>query len=178
MNGETIKKAILDCGASGVGSFTGDAPTDRAFRDACAVNSCGKYGKCWTCPPDIGDIDTLMATLKSYRNVIVYQLISPLEDSFDFEGMVAAKKDFFALTKRVGKALSSLSAEKYLHLGAGGCGVCEKCAKEENLPCRHPSQAISSLEAYGVNVSLLAKKAGLNYINGPDTVTYFGAIFY
>ena len=32
--------------------------------------------------------------------------------------------------------------------------------------------------AYGVNVSALAKLVGLNYINGANTVTYFGAIFY
>ena len=43
-------------------------------------------------------------------------------------------------------------------------------------PCRFPEKAIGSLEAYGVNVSLLAQTAGMRYINGQNTVTYFGAI--
>jgi hypothetical protein len=35
-----------------------------------------------------------------------------------------------------------------------------------------------SLEAYGINVSELAKAAGMNYINGQNTVTYFGAVLF
>jgi hypothetical protein len=35
-----------------------------------------------------------------------------------------------------------------------------------------------SLEAYGINVSELAKSAGMKYINGQDTVTYFGAVLF
>lgn len=35
---------------------------------------------------------------------------------------------------------------------------------------------MSSFEAYGINVSALAPKAGMKYINGPDTVTFFGGV--
>ena len=66
---------------------------------------------------------------------------------------------------------------KVLHLGAGGCHVCERCAKMDDQPCRFPEKAVSSLETYGVNVSELAKSAGMKYINGQDTVTYFAAMF-
>jgi len=55
--------------------------------------------------------------------------------------------------------------------------VCPVCGKRTGEPCRHPQQAISSLEAYGVNVSLLAQAAGMRYTNGQNTVTYFGAVF-
>ncbi len=34
---------------------------------------------------------------------------------------------------------------------------------------------VTSLEAYDVNVSKLAKAAGMKYIYGQDPVTYFGA---
>ena len=30
---------------------------DRSFRDICETNACGKCGRCWMCPPDIGDIE-------------------------------------------------------------------------------------------------------------------------
>ena len=32
-------------------------------------------------------------------------------------------------------------------------------------------------KTYGVAVSELAASCGMNYINGKDTVTYFGALF-
>ena len=37
---------------------------------------------------------------------------------------------------------------------------------------------MASLEAYGVNVSELASASGMKYINGQNTVTYFGAVFF
>ncbi|MBR6049712.1 MAG: DUF2284 domain-containing protein, partial [Clostridia bacterium] len=70
-----------------------DVFLDTSFRDICATNSCGVYGKCWMCPPDIGEIHELMKVIRSYTHVLVYQTVSQLEDSFDIEGMQAAKKD-------------------------------------------------------------------------------------
>ena len=69
-------------------------------------------------------------------------------------------------------------AQRILHLGAGGCRVCKVCAKKTNEPCRFPELAMRSLEAYGIHVSKLAEAAGMKYINGSDTVTYFGAVLF
>lgn len=65
-----------------------------------------------------------------------------------------------------------------LHLGAGGCKVCPTCAKREGQPCRYPENAMPSLESCGVNVYNTAKAAGLKYINGQNTVTYFGMVLW
>ncbi len=65
-----------------------------------------------------------------------------------------------------------------LYLGAGGCPVCPVCAKRTDEPCRHPELAVSSLEAYGVDVAAMAEEAGMRYINGENTVTYFGAVLF
>ena len=150
-------------------------PFSTEFRAACEANACGVYGRCWMCPPDIGPIDQLIAKASGYQQVLVYQTVSDLEDSFDFEGMQEAgnrhNKLSMALQER-------LAGEEVLHLGAGGCRVCERCAKLDNEPCRAPDKALSSLEAYGINVSRLAPAAGMNYINGQNTVTYFGAVFF
>ena len=151
---------------------------DRAFRDMCAANACGVYGKCWRCPPDVGDIDALMGEIKGYKHALVYQTVTALEDSFDFEGMIDAKKQTYKLAQKFRGLFAELKIDDALHLGAGGCGVCETCAKRTNEPCRFPHLAMPSLEAYGVNVSGLAKAAGMKYINGQDTVTYFGAVLF
>ena len=144
----------------------------------CESNACGRYGTCYMCPPDVGEIDSLMAEIQDYDYALVYQTVTQLEDSFDYEGMVEAKKRTYPLAQSLRKAFADRNVTKVLHLGAGGCGVCETCAKRTGEPCRFPEQAMPSLEAYGVNVSELAKTAEMKYVNGQDTVTYFGAVLF
>ena len=151
---------------------------DRSFRAQCASNACGLYGRCYMCPPDVGDIDTLMAELRGYHRGILYQSVCPLEDSFDFEGMQAGGKLHSKRSHALDSALREAGMDGFLHLSKGGCGVCAVCAKTEGKPCAFPQKALSSLEAYGVHVSATAKNAALPYINGVNTVTYFGLILF
>ena len=151
---------------------------DAAFRRMCEANACGVYGKCWMCPPDVGGIDELMASVTSYDYALVYQTVSALEDSYDFEGMQEAKKQHYKLSAALRTVFDQQSIHTVLHLGCGGCGVCDVCAKRSGDPCRFPHLALPSLEAYGVNVSKLAATASMKYINGQDTVTYFGAVLF
>lgn len=145
------------------------------FRTLCEQNSCGRYGKSWMCPPHVGEIGALIARAGGYRWMLVYQTISPLEDSFDIEGMLEAGRRMNELCCRVRETLAETLPDA-LYLGAGGCRVCEECAYPE--PCRAPERACASLEAYGVSVSQLAELAGMRYTNGENTVTYFGAVLF
>lgn len=152
--------------------------TDRAFRDMCAANACGVYGKCWMCPPDVGEIEALMAEVREYDHALVYQIIGQLEDSFDFESMTEAKQALRHLSQSLRPVFDRPVFSRVLHLGAGGCGVCRPCKKVKGEPCAHPDLAMASLEAYGIHVSRLAAVSGMKYINGANTVTYFGAVLF
>ena len=152
--------------------------TDASFRDMCASNVCGNYGRNWMCPPDAGDIHDLMAELRTYEYMLVYQTVTELEDSYDFEGMMDAGVAHNQLMIKLRDRLNGENLPRVLYLGAGGCRMCEVCAKRTNEPCRHPDLAVASLETYGINVSKLAPVAGMKYINGKDTVTYFGAVLF
>ncbi|MBE5733287.1 MAG: DUF2284 domain-containing protein [Clostridiales bacterium] len=154
-----------------------DVVTNVSFRDMCKSNACGMYGKCWTCPPDCGDINQLIKSLGKYSKVLVFQTVGKLEDSYDFEGMTEHKKQFLQLVLKVKKMFISDNTEA-LVLGAGGCGICERCSKRDNELCRFPDLAIYSLEAYGIDVYALSKSADMKYINGQNTVTYFSAVFF
>lgn len=169
----------LECGffKAGVVPVSGIV-FDRSFRKACEQNTCGNYGKCWTCPPDAGDIDELIGKARAFDYAVVYQSVSALEDSFDIEGMTAAAVRHNEMTGRFVDRSAALWKGDFLHLSAGGCRICKRCAKRDDEPCRHPDRALSSLETYGVAVSQLAQLAGMKYINGVNTVTYFGACFF
>ena len=182
MNICELEKTLVDIAiragaANAVVIDAGKIPYRREFRAACEQNHCGKYGKCWMCPPDVGDIDEMITQAKEYNRALVYQSIGRLEDSFDIEGMQEAAKFHNSLALRLADELAPL-LDNPLRLGAGACHVCETCAKRDNLPCIYPDKATPSLESYGIAVSELAALAGLNYINGADTVTYFGGFLY
>ena len=151
---------------------------DRAYRALCESNACGLYGKCFMCPPDIGDIDALIAEVRGYCCGLLYQSISQLEDSFDFEGMQSGGQKHSRASFALDDALREAGFSDFLHLSKGGCGACSVCAKTEGKPCRFPRKALSSLEAYGVNVSETVKHTSMKYINGINTVTYFGLILF
>ena len=155
-----------------------DIVTSTAFRDICASNSCGYYGKCWMCPPDVGQIGPMMEQLRSYPLGILYQTIGQLEDSFDIEGMGAAGDHHVQVSQRIQRAVKPLLGERMLHLTCGGCHLCPTCAKRDDQPCRHPELALPSLESYGVDVYQTTRATSLRYINGPDTVTYFGMVLF
>lgn len=176
---EKLKEKAIELGAFKTGVVeASEIRTDAYFRKMCADNVCGNYGRSYMCPPDIGPIDELMAKVKTFDKVLVYQTVGELEDSYDFEGMMEAGERHNKLAQKLWDLTDEMGCKEVLHLGAGGCKICSVCGKKTGDPCRYPARAMGSLEAYGINVSELASLAGMRYINGKDTVTYFGAVFF
>ena len=175
MNTEEIRSIALREGADNATAVTRDQITyDPVFRDICATNTCGSYGKCYMCPPDVGDIHELIKKARGYEWGVLFQTITAIEDSFDIEGMMAAGNRHNECSRRIRDSLPE--SARILHLSSGSCKACPQCAKRDNLPCRHPGQAMASLESYGVDVYKTACAAGLKYVNGANTVTYFGMV--
>lgn len=169
-------KRLLEKYAAGVKNLvTGEIRFDPSFRVACESNACGFYGACWMCPPDVGDMQALIALARSYAHALVFQTVHSIEDSYDIEGMSRASKAHNHLIVRLRRALLR-EGVMCLALGAGACGGCGECAKKRGEACRHPERAVIPLEAAGIDVVALAKTTGLPYINGKNTVTYFGAL--
>ncbi len=149
-----------------------------SFREICESNQCGGYGRCWMCPPYIGDIHDLMEQVRQYPHAMLYQTIGQLEDSYDIEGMFEAGAVHAQVSQQIQQAVKPLLQAPFLHLTCGGCHLCETCAKLEDKPCRFPDKALSSMEGYGIDVYQTAASTPLKYINGQNTVTYFGIILF
>lgn len=178
MQGEKMRQYALEAGADHAALLSvRDIPFDPSFRELCRQNACGQYGKSWMCPPYIGEVETLIRQARSYRRAVLYQIVRPLEDSFDFEGMMGAAHEINRISQCL-RRRAEKEAPGSLFLAAGACLLCERCTLPEGRPCRFPRQATPSLEAYGVDVSRLCAVCGLRYVNGVNTVTYFGAVLF
>ena len=175
-----VVKLCLDMGATKAEEIPLDMLVFQPeLRGLCSQNACGRYGRNYTCPPLCGEVDVLIKKLKTFSRCVIWQNIYALEDSFDFEGMMAAQEKHNAQTLVVAREVyTNLGREHALVLAAGGCTLCEKCAAVANEPCPHPEDALSSLEAYGIFVAKIGDVSGMKYINGKDTVTYFSGAFY
>ena len=162
--------------------FTAAAPLDvstlevhEEVRAMCASDKCHAYGKNWTCPPECGTLAECAARMKPYQNGLLLQTTGKLEDSFDYEGMMA-------IEARHRIALHTFAVQlraqypNALCLGAGGCRVCKTCAHPD--PCRFPDRACSSMEAYGLLVTEVCTRNHAPYYHGPDTITYTACVLY
>ena len=155
---------------------TAEIPFSPAVPEACRSNACGRYGKTWTCPPGVGEPEALERKIRSWPLAAVFTCKYGIEDSFDFEGMRAGQKEAKRVFRDVTEKLRA-AGERFLAFGNEGCDLCEACTYPD-APCRHPDRAAPSIEACGVNVMALAKRIGLGYNNGPNTVTYFCMILF
>ena len=170
---ESLIQMALDAG------FTHAAPLDpvtielkQEVRDMCARNTCGQYGKRWSCPPGCGELDAMREKIAGYQHGILVQTVGELEDDFDVEVMMdtekAQKANVYTLQERL--------LEKYpkvLAIGSGCCTHCKVCTYPDE-PCRFPEKQLASMEAYGMLVTEVCKANDMKYYYGPCTIAYTG----
>lgn len=139
-------------------------------RDMCAANTCGRYGKCWSCPPDCGSLEDCREQLSRCTGGILVQSVGDVEDGFDFEAMMEIEAEHKTRFTRLYDALREKGG-KVLALGAGCCTQCATCTCPD-APCRFPEKRISSMEAFGILVMEVCKANGLSYYYGSDKMAY------
>ena len=94
MNIDNLYSIIRDSFDQSKDISAASAPFDDEVRKMCEQNTCGKFGKSWTCPPAVGPVEELRSRIASYRDLMIFIKIYTLEDSFDWEGMLNSAKDF------------------------------------------------------------------------------------
>lgn len=157
--------------------FSHTAPLDCAtielkpeVRQMCASNTCGQYGKRWSCPPGCGTLEDCQAQLAGKTAGILVQSVGDIEDGFDFEAMMdieqAHKQRFLAMYDRLRE-----QGHSALAIGSGCCTLCQDCTYPEK-PCRFPQRRVASMEAFGMLVVDVCKANGLGYYYGPDKMAY------
>lgn len=142
-------------------------------REMCAADRCRSYGRSHCCPPACGTLEEAAKRAGRYTTGVLLQTVGTLEDSFDIEAMTETgerhKRCFADFVAQLRSEFPQL-----LPMGAGACTLCRQCAYPE--PCRHPDEAVTSMEAYGLWVSDVCERSGLAYNYGELTVAYTSCI--
>lgn len=143
-------------------------------REMCSADKCRNYGKSWSCPPAVGNVERAAERAGAYRRGIIVQTEGALADSFDMTGTAALMKKhkscFETLVRQIRHFYPGC-----LPMGAGTCRVCRACTYPDR-PCRHPEKMIASMEAYGLLVSDVAIKSGLKYNYGENTMCFTSCV--
>jgi predicted metal-binding protein len=176
---DLIKDAIESKAAYAAIIDTSKISFHEEFRKACERNACGRYDTNWMGPPAVGPIAELIGRVKRFKQGLLFQTVHQVRSSFDMKGMVAGGR----IHEQVFRNLLTRIRNKYdfkemLPLNAGCCRICDRCAYLDGESCRHPDQAVSSVEAYGIDVIAMEKEAGIPYYNGKNTVSYVGLILF
>ena len=169
--------AVMEAGFTECGSLS---PRELRFhsevRKICEGNSCRNYGASWACPPAVGTLEDCRARVERYGNMLLFTKKYAMESSFDFEAMGEGLQDFKKAVDRLHELVAPRLPD-HLLLSNEGCGRCRKCTYPD-APCRFPDRLYHSLEGYGFVVNDLARAAHVRYNNGPNTVTFFGALLW
>ncbi len=144
-------------------------------RQMCENNTCRAYGKSWVCPPACGTLEECAGRLKKYTCGILLQTVGEIEDWMDYEGMMETEKKHKETFERYVQKLRKQVPE-LLPVGSGGCRICAQCTYPESS-CRFPDRSFTSMEAYGMEVSRICKKNGLEYNYGPGKIAYTACCF-
>ena len=141
-------------------------------RQMCAA--CGRYGKCWSCPPGCGTLEACTARVREHQKGILVQTVGQLEDEFDGEAMMETQQ----LHKEQFRALCRQLQNRYvLKLGAGCCDICKECTYPAEA-CRFPEKMVSSMESYGMVVSEVCKANDMPYYHGKNTIAYTSCVLF
>ncbi|TGE31472.1 DUF2284 domain-containing protein [Desulfosporosinus sp. Sb-LF] len=154
-------------------------PFSEDFRKLCEENSCGSYDKNWMCPPTVGPISDLIKRALEFDRGLLFQTVHQLEDSFDWEGMQEGQANHEKIFRKILEHVENNDVfREILPLSAGPCMYCKKCAHLVGKECYFLDKAVSSVEAYGIDVMSLVKAYGISYNNGQNTVSYVALILF
>ncbi len=143
--------------------------------DLCELDSCGKYNKCWACPPVAGNFESISEKVQTYDYALILQTVGYKEDDYDWDTIQATNKRCTDNLLVLAKELRDMGKD-IIAMGACGCKLCPKCSYPDE-PCRFPDEKLLSLEAAGFFVTREIEKVGLKFIYEPLSTTMSAAIF-
>lgn len=172
-----VQKVILETGFQEAGIIPVEKLSfHEEVRKICEDNQCRCYGTTWACPPAVGSLEDCKNRVLGFRYLHLFSKAYAVEDFLDMERMLKSMKDFKIAARELDWKLRGRFSSMMI-LSNESCDRCKECTYPD-APCRFSEDLHHSIEGYGFYVSELAKQAGIKYMNGANTITYFGAVLY
>lgn len=169
----TRAERALAFGFGAAAEFSATLNFREEVRQMCRKDTCGRYGRCWQCPPACGSLDALSRRAAAFPHGLLVQTFGALSDPFDLPAALALEREHCL---RFSRFVAQLK-ERVFAMGAGGCRLCERCTYPDS-PCLFPDLAMPSMEACGLDVGEVCRAARLPYSRGEGTVTFTSLILF
>lgn len=143
----------------------------------CQVPLCEFYEVCKVCPPNIPSVMEFREALKDYSKAFLVVLKEKIKSIDVYRNDFRAELKLGGIVSQLELAAFRLGYYLALGLCVGGCKLCPECAPPGE-PCRHPFRARPSPEGFGIDVTEVAREAGVP-IEWPPTeqVCFMGLVF-
>ena len=137
---------------------------------------CSRYGTSWACPPAVGTVEECREKCRSYEEGFLFTSFSEVPDIEDLEGTLAFRAAHEEMTRQICGIFREQGFE-VMALSTESCAICGTCAYPK-APCRHPEKMFPCVESYGILVTDLAEKYGIEFMYGGNVVTWFSLLFF
>lgn len=139
-------------------------------------HECPMYGKTWACPPAVGSVEECEARCRRFDEALLIATITEVSDIANIEETLSTRALHEEITREVHEMVKAQAGDTMV-LSTEACAVCENCAWPD-APCRHKDKMFPCVESYGIVVTDLAEKTGIDFYAEGNLVTWFSLIFY
>lgn len=143
-------------------------------RAMCSADLCKSYGRSWSCPPACGSPERANERVRAFGRGVIVQTSGDVADGFDIRAIGEIHRRHQKTFETFVRQIRSLYPD-CLPMGAGACTLCRRCTYPDR-PCRHPDRMFPSMEAYGLLVSDVCLRSGLEYNYGSDKMTFTSCV--
>lgn len=154
---------------------TEELPFSERVRSICK-EECPRYKTSWACPPAVGTVAACREQCLKFDGAFLFTTVAEVDDIENMEETLATRSGHEQITGQVREIIREYT-NGTMALSADSCAICDSCAYPDG-PCRFPEKMIPCIEGYGIVVPLLAERAGIEFMNGGNVVTWFGIVFF
>ena len=145
------------------------------LKGLCEKNICGRYGKCYNCPPYIGTTKVLKEQIKKYKYALIFETTDCIRGFADVKSIEKAEYRMYKLTQNVDDYLKSRFLD-YKIITASCCKNCNPCQKVYGKECINKDKVYFPLAAYGIDMERMAELYDMYISWEGKTVSYFSIV--
>ena len=140
-------------------------------------SECPMYGKSWACPPAVGAVQDCREKCCGFEHCLLISTVAEVTDIANLEETLATRAEHEEITNQAAAMMAEQGVTPYV-LSSEACAICEHCAYQEGLPCRHPEVLHPCVESHGINVIPLMEAHGIDFQYGSNVVTWLSLLFF